>query len=575
MKLLLNTSDFDGKIGKTKKEVDGLGAAGQKSLGGLGSILGKVTVAVSAAVASWEVFNKAMASSQALTDSWGRATETMKTGVDNFVYAMANADFSSFNNGLDGMIQKAREMYDAFDQLANTKMSAQFATTLDQSKYRQLMAKARDKSLSPEERQAALDEATALGERINSVAAKVEADSYAALKAMFAKKSGASADIFTPAMIEEAFRIDANTTSAEDRAEIEKKYKEYLKAVDEIKDKYPVALENFFGAGSGKKGKNEKARIQAFEELARQYSDTLVKYTALMRLSDEELQTSMDTYLSAVQQRNAAAEIETSTNEVHTSLAKEAAAAAEKERKEKEQTRKEMEKMIAAQRELAQLAHSTYDTRGADQRGPTAMSAPTLSMPGSVAAITTPDVWGEHITKGAEDTAASLDHATKSVELLSGAFDSLGGSVGGTVEQMMQFISSTLDAAGAILPLIGYIQAEKVMRQENADASVKEAAAKTLSAYAGIPFAGVALGISAVAAIIGAMQAIPKFAEGGIVNRATLGVFGEAGPEAVMPLDRLKEFVGANEVRVTGQVRASGKDLVIALDNYNKVRAVK
>jgi hypothetical protein len=30
---------------------------------------------------------------------------------------------------------------------------------------------------------------------------------------------------------------------------------------------------------------------------------------------------------------------------------------------------------------------------------------------------------------------------------------------------------------------------------------------------------------------------IPRFAEGGIVNEATLGVFGEAGPEAIVPLN--------------------------------------
>jgi hypothetical protein len=35
-----------------------------------------------------------------------------------------------------------------------------------------------------------------------------------------------------------------------------------------------------------------------------------------------------------------------------------------------------------------------------------------------------------------------------------------------------------------------------------------------------------------------------RFAAGGIVTRATAGIFGEAGPEAVIPLDRLSSFVG-------------------------------
>lgn len=36
---------------------------------------------------------------------------------------------------------------------------------------------------------------------------------------------------------------------------------------------------------------------------------------------------------------------------------------------------------------------------------------------------------------------------------------------------------------------------------------------------------------------------VPYFAKGGVVDRATLGVFGEAGPEAVVPLDRLEGWV--------------------------------
>lgn len=36
---------------------------------------------------------------------------------------------------------------------------------------------------------------------------------------------------------------------------------------------------------------------------------------------------------------------------------------------------------------------------------------------------------------------------------------------------------------------------------------------------------------------------IPKLADGGIATRATLGIFGEAGPEAIMPLDRLEDFM--------------------------------
>jgi hypothetical protein len=56
------------------------------------------------------------------------------------------------------------------------------------------------------------------------------------------------------------------------------------------------------------------------------------------------------------------------------------------------------------------------------------------------------------------------------------------------------------------------------------------------------------------------------------VTSATLGVFGEAGPEAVMPLDKLEDYIAPRELRVTGNIKASGKELVVVLDNYNRVR---
>jgi hypothetical protein len=39
-------------------------------------------------------------------------------------------------------------------------------------------------------------------------------------------------------------------------------------------------------------------------------------------------------------------------------------------------------------------------------------------------------------------------------------------------------------------------------------------------------------------------------AEGGLVSRPTLAVVGEAGPEVVIPLDRLREFGGGGRVQV-------------------------
>jgi len=71
---------------------------------------------------------------------------------------------------------------------------------------------------------------------------------------------------------------------------------------------------------------------------------------------------------------------------------------------------------------------------------------------------------------------------------------------------------------------------------------------------------------------------IPKFAEGGVVSKPTLGVFGEAGPEAVMPLSKLGNVVsnsfsagamsGGSQM-AGGQFTLRGNDLVLALQRSN------
>ena len=68
------------------------------------------------------------------------------------------------------------------------------------------------------------------------------------------------------------------------------------------------------------------------------------------------------------------------------------------------------------------------------------------------------------------------------------------------------------------------------------------------------------------------MPNIPRMAEGGIVNSPTLALIGEAGPEAVVPLDRMNTGGGVT-VNVTGGLSTSaeiGQAVVNALRAYSR-----
>ena len=62
-----------------------------------------------------------MNSSQTLSDEYNRTIEGLKGAVDNFFYSIGSGDWTPFFNGLDETIRKAREAYNAMDQLGNTK----------------------------------------------------------------------------------------------------------------------------------------------------------------------------------------------------------------------------------------------------------------------------------------------------------------------------------------------------------------------------------------------------------------------------------------------------------------------
>jgi hypothetical protein len=66
----------------------------------------------------------------------------------------------------------------------------------------------------------------------------------------------------------------------------------------------------------------------------------------------------------------------------------------------------------------------------------------------------------------------------------------------------------------------------------------------------------------------GQLANLPRFADGGIVNSATLGLIGEAGPEAVIPLDRMGSM-GGNVINIT-VTSADPQAVVEALRRYTR-----
>lgn len=571
-RLLLDSKDFEKSIKKSKKDVDGFSKAGMAMGKEIASQFKKLTAAALALNGATDVFKAFVDSSQSIGDKFRTNVEGMKTVVDNFIYSIANADFSAFADGLAAMFDKAKKAAEAGDQFGNTQMATSYVMATQGSAYREAMAKARNKSLTNEERQAWIEVAKKEAEAIAEAQKTLERDALDALKQSLSAKSGLVGGVITEKAIVEALTLDAKYNNKQQREEIDAAYSELIKEnearIAAVEKAYTQTSTVDAGDGvmlvtSQRIAGYEEAMAAAKEANAqalRDSADLVVKYNLLFRNTDEALNAAYSTAQAAVGARNQLAEIATSTNEVGNTLSAELTKSAE-----------------AAAKLNAEMAR-LKTVRGLGGMAGIGYTDTSSKLPGQIGMLdenpaqTALDTMDKSLISDAEKMRKSLDDTNTVVGMLGSSFSQLGSSIGGAAGNMLTFVGSALDAAQAIIPLIAQIMAEQAAHKANATAAAQDAASKTLSAYAGIPFAGVALGVAGVAAIIGAMQNIPKFAEGGIVNRATLGVFGEAGPEAVMPLDKLEEYITPRELRVTGNIKASGKDLVVVLDNYNRVR---
>ena len=114
-------------------------------------------------------------------------------------------------------------------------------------------------------------------------------------------------------------------------------------------------------------------------------------------------------------------------------------------------------------------------------------------------------------------------------------FQGLGKAAGG----LALILAPIFRMVEAIAEFLGIIDEEGSDLQRAGSGALKGAAAGAVVGSA-VPVVGTAAG-AVVGGLVGA--GMTMFAEGGIVNEATLGIFGEAGTEAVIPLDRLPDLM--------------------------------
>jgi len=164
--------------------------------------------------------------------------------------------------------------------------------------------------------------------------------------------------------------------------------------------------------------------------------------------------------------------------------------------------------------------------------------------------------------------------AVQGAEVVGAAFAGLfsGEGVSSTLAKSAQGL---LGIVGGILQQVG----KEIIVTSNLVKALK-AALKKLFAPGGEAI-GIAVGLALVAT--GALLKnfkfdVPKLAQGGIATSPTLGIFGEAGKEAIIPLDKLPDMIGRlsmntnSNIALAPTIRISLTDLELGLERVRSSR---
>lgn len=268
-----------------KDNVQGMGIA----IKGMSSQLLKFTGVGAGAVTALELFNKTINSSQAATDEFGRIQTSVTTVVDNFFQSLASGDFSPFLNGLDNMISKARDAYDALDTLWNMQQSFDVKNARLNLKFNQNTIEMRKLkgSKNPAD-QARYNELKKENQGIikqqTTDATKMAQQAFKALRTNLGKDTGLNASIFTDNVISKVFEADINGIGNS----YKKQYKNYLAEKEKLDRQAEKKEGSYFMGKTGVNYQNDLFKLQ------KKNAEAIAYNQRLLRDSDEEYKTQVD-----------------------------------------------------------------------------------------------------------------------------------------------------------------------------------------------------------------------------------------------------------------------------------------
>lgn len=554
-RLLLNTGDYDSKLGRAKKSSGDFAA----EIGGkVAGMVGKFAAGIGIAMGGVEAFNKVMDSTQATGDLMRGTMQSLRTSVVEFFYSVNRGNLSTFLTNLDSMISKAREAYDAMDQLGNTQMSFGVLSARNQAQIAEAQYLAKNKFAPTSERIGAFEQwAKAISSEEGNVSA-LQRELVNTVTKTVKSRINANIEVTLEDVIE-AFETDLLAPNAR----------------TDIKDRAERGMRNY-----EVNAKRSDWTQQQKDELAEIQKQNIITYTMLGKFNDEQLQQiaqQIQQYYSLINAvRNLGREYNETANEFNN--ANKGVAGFNPIRALKgydvysgtsEASKNFMggggvtagpKKGNGLEASIFVNTKFNYDTPLGEKVLKAMQGDGTLPIIHQEVVID--EVVDEEPIPGTtkeKEKKKDIDKMNESLRATSDIFGSLG-SIAGTAGE--DFLAASIGMMGNISNMILQLQALTT--------------AQGVSSASKLPFpANLAAIATVVATIASVFASLPKFAKGGIIGGSSY--FGDKllarvnSGEMILnqrQQGRLLSMTSGSNVRVSGDVRLNGKDIYISLRNY-------
>lgn len=294
-RLKLDDSEYNRKLFKAIKSTEDFrkkqqeaGDSMKSAMSNVMSLATKAGGAIGLAFGTKAVFDGFINSSQAAGDTFNNSVDAMKDSTNEFFYALSSGDFTSFQNGLTEIFNRAKLAKEALDQLGNTKISYDYVVSdLNQQMADQRVI-ATDKSATKADRKAALAEMERLGKEKAQYAENLGSQREKSLKSIISAGTALSEDSIDQSLIDKIMKVDISSASVRDAVKqtYQDQYEEYVSAMKDLEKKQRNTRTIGTQAALDNKVKTDAAEKT---NLTEQFKEAVVFNQLISKFSDEKL----------------------------------------------------------------------------------------------------------------------------------------------------------------------------------------------------------------------------------------------------------------------------------------------